>query len=180
MTILCRIMKITHLIGILLLLVAGLLARHWYFKPKFITGEKAPPFEEKLLTGADFSLESLQGSYVVLDFWGSWCGPCRKENPQWVRLYNEMKNQQFDNARSFEIVSIAIETNSEQWKRAIQKDHLVWRYHIGQFDRFRSAIAEKYGIREIPTNYFLSPKGLIIGVNLRPDEIATFLRKHTR
>ena len=129
---------------ILLILVVGFIANYFYRLPKYESGEKALDFTSTLLSGDTFSLSQLRGSYVLLDFWGSWCGPCRKENPDLVNLYNEMKDQKFKAAGSFQIVSIGIETKKDNWENAIQKDGLIWPYHIGEMDRFSGKIAKLY------------------------------------
>lgn len=159
-----------------LLLLAGFLAgRYFYFKPKYINGEKAPVFSGQLIDGRDFKLEDLQGKYVLLDFWGSWCGPCRRENPDLVSLYTDFQGTDFRQAEGFMIVSIGIEHNEGSWKTAILRDGLVWPYHIYQNERFKSPIALLYGVREVPTKYFLNPAGQIIGVNLPIPEIRRVL-----
>jgi thiol-disulfide isomerase/thioredoxin len=161
------------LIAILILAYVG---KYFYKKPKFSNGENIPAFEAQLINGDKFSLSDLSGKYVLIDFWGSWCGPCRKENPALVELYKEFNGKKFENATDFEIVSIAIETNEKSWKRAIEKDGLFWPYHIPQMDRFKSPIVRQFGVREIPTKYLLNEKSEIIAVNLSIDEIAKMLK----
>lgn len=159
-----------------IILVGGyLVGKYFYFKPKYINGEDAPVFSSQLLNGESFSLTDLKGYYVLLDFWGSWCGPCRKENPSIVALHQQFNGQKFKNAKGFEIVSVAIETSEKSWKAAIQRDGLNWKYHISENQRFKSPIVMQYGVREIPTKYLINPKGQIIGVNLTVDEISQLL-----
>ncbi len=160
----------------LLILGVFLGGRYFYFKPKYINGEQAPDFSGQLLNGADFSLSDLKGHYVLLDFWGSWCGPCRKENPALVALYRDFQGSSFQDADGFEIVSIGIEQNEDAWKAAIQRDGLIWPYHISENQRFKSPTALKYGVREVPTKYLLNPRGQIIGVNLPVAEIRRMLQ----
>ncbi len=134
-------------------------------KPKFRNGEDIPAFTATLKDGSTFELSSLKGQFVLLDFWGSWCGPCRRENPELVDLYNKFRNAEFKKASGFEVVSIGVETNADSWMNAIQKDRLIWPYHILQGDRFQSPIVKQFGVREIPTKYLLNEKGQIIAVN---------------
>lgn len=166
-----------YLFYILIIAVVALYfgGRHFYFKPKFINGEDVPNIKAQLIDGADFDLKQLTGKYVLVDFWGSWCGPCRQESPQMVELHQRFSDQSFKDASGFEIVSVAIETDEGRWRNAIERDGLDWPYHIGQFDRFSSPIAKEFGVREIPTKYLLNPKGQIIGVNLSFDEMTDLL-----
>lgn len=152
-----------------LILIAGFviyfLGRYFYMKPKFRNGEDIPAFSAILKDGKTFELSSLQGQFVLLDFWGSWCGPCRKENPELVELYQKHKNSSFKKASGFEIVSVGVESNVLSWENAINADNLIWPYHILQKDRFQSPIVKQFGVREIPTKYLLNEKGQIIAVN---------------
>jgi len=161
--------------ALLVLLAAGLLINYIYRLPRFDDGESAPTFKATLMDGSSFDLADMKGKYVLLDFWGSWCAPCRRENPEIVKLRQTFGGQQFADAGGFEVVSIAIETNEARWKNAIAKDGLSWRYHIAQLDRFDSPIAQLYGVKEIPTKYLLGPDGNIISVNDSPADIAEFL-----
>ena len=162
------------------LIIGFLVGKYFYAKPKYVNGEAAHNFSAKLLNGSDFALENLKGNYVLLDFWGSWCGPCRQENPGIVRVYNEFHGKDFKAADDFEIVSVAIETDENRWKAAIQKDGLVWPYHISEMQRFKSPIVQGYGVREIPTKYFLNPKLQIIAVNPTVDELQKLLQERLK
>lgn len=155
------------------LVVIGFLGiRFIYFQPKFMVGADIPSFTSELKNGNSFSTDELEGSYVLYDFWGSWCGPCRKENKNLVLLHEE-----FGNNPNFSIVSIAIETEEKSWEKAILQDQLDWEYHIVQTDRFKSPLAQLFGIREIPTSYMVNPKGKIAGVNMTYTEMKSFLNK---
>ena len=166
-------------IAIILVVALYYGSRHFYFKPKYVNGEGAPQFTAQLINGESFSLSDLKGSYVLLDFWGSWCGPCRRQNPRVVELYQKFGSQTFKDADGFVIVGIGIEFSERSWKNAIQQDGLAWKYHIGQFDKFNSPIAKLYGVREIPTKYLINPQGDIIGVNLTFTQIEKLLQDRT-
>jgi len=165
---------------LLVLVILGFIGNYLYRLPKFDDGEKPPTFTAKLADGSDFDLADHNGKYILLDFWGSWCAPCRRENPQIVALYNEFADKSFVDASGFDIVSISIETNEKAWKKAIQKDGLKWDNHIVQLERFKSPLAQLYGVREIPTKYLLGPTGNILSVNASSKELATFLNSKKR
>lgn len=127
-------------------------------------GSTAPDFTLKDEKNKSVSLSDFKGKYVLLDFWASWCVPCRKENPNLIKAYNEFKN------RNFTVVGIALEEKrSEQaWFNAIKKDGLPWT----QLVDFEDAVAGKlYNVHSIPSNYLIDPSGKIIGVNLHSEEL---------
>ena len=165
---------------LMVLVVLGYIGYHFYKKPKYSNGEKANPIQATLMDGSKFDLEDLKGQYVLLDFWGSWCGPCRRENPDLVKLYDKYNGGEFSSATGFEIVSIGVETKESRWKAAIEKDGLKWKYHIAQMDRFKSPIVSQYGVKEIPTKYLINEKGEIIGVNQPIAEIDQMLSRRLK
>lgn len=161
-----------------LLLIVGYLAYTYIYKaPKYADGDAVADFQAQLIDGSDFKLSDMKGKYVLLDFWGSWCGPCRVESPALVRLNNDFSTATFQNASGFEIVSVAIETSEASWKKAIQADNLTWKHHIVQKDRFKSPIAQLYKVREIPTKYLLDTKGNVLMVNPSFAELTKFLEQ---
>lgn len=147
--------------------LVALLAFAWYRyrQPRFIVGERVPDFEVTLPDGQKARLYDLKGKYVLLHFWGSWCGPCRAENPALAAIYNRYRGQ------GFEIFSVGIEHNPEAWVRAIQRDGLVWRYHAIETGDFGGSVAGLYNIKAIPATFLLNPDGDIVGVNLMPEQI---------
>lgn len=150
---------------------------HWYRLPKYQNGELAQHFKATLANKQPFDLEELKGQYVLLDFWGSWCGPCRRENPELVKLYKDFHGLKYNKVSDFEIVSIAVETKEDRWRKAIQEDSLYWTYHISEFQRFSGPIVTMYGIREIPTKYLLDPDGRILMVNPSFKSLREFLNQ---
>ena len=166
-------MKLKYILPILLIL--GLVLNYFYRKPKFINGEKPLDFEIVTKSGKNIKLSQYKGKYVLLDFWGSWCGPCRADNPKIVQLYHQFKGASFTDASGFEIISIGIETNSENWETAIQSDHLDWENHYSALKRFDDPVAKLYGVRQIPTKYLINPGGVIMGVDLSAEDIAKLL-----
>lgn len=165
---------------IAVLLIAGFyIGRYLYFMPKFTNGRSAPNFTAQLMDGSSFELTDLQGQYVLLDFWGSWCGPCRAQNPSIVALYQQYNNQTFTDAEGFSVLNIGVEKDSSRWARAISQDQLNWRYHImdqsSSLKFFNGEISSLYGIAEVPTSYLIDPQGQIIGVNMEAEQVARLL-----
>lgn len=152
-------------ITIALLVAAALIGKYFYSSPKFIAGDRAIEFSATLIDGSSFNLSDLRGKYVIVDFWGSWCGPCRTANNDLVRIYRKFNNAKFKDADGLEIVSVGIEKNKENWEQAILQDQLSWKYHTSTVQNFDSPIAKLYGVREIPTSYLLNEQGVIMGVN---------------
>jgi thiol-disulfide isomerase/thioredoxin len=111
--------------------------------------------------GEEIKLSSLRGKYVLIDFWASWCGPCRKENPNVVRLYNKYKN------KGFTVYSVSLDENKEAWEGAIEADGLVWPNHVSDLLRWQSPLPQLYNFQGIPHTVLLNKEGNIIGVGLR-------------
>jgi len=167
-----------------LIFLVLILSRALYMTPSYQKGEQAPNFEARLLNGHPFALTALRGRYVLVHFWGSWCGPCRRENPTLRQLWLEFKGRNFSDADGFEIVSIAIELDENRASRAIKQDALSWEYHIvdiGQSLRFFDApISDLWGVNQVPTNFLLNREGEIIGYNLSSEELRDRLSKTVR
>ncbi|WP_271785462.1 TlpA family protein disulfide reductase [Aquimarina algiphila] len=121
-------------------------------------GKQAPDFETTLIDGTLFKLSDLKGKYVLLDFWGSWCPPCRKENPKLAALHKKYSDK-------LTVVTVALEKDNKHWKKASEKDGFVWKNQIVDQNRFvlMSSIARKYGVTEIPAKFLISPEGNIVG-----------------
>lgn len=171
--------------NVLIILIIGVfIARYFYFQPKFVNGEQAPVFTATLRNGESFDLTQLRDHYVLLDFWGSWCGPCRAESPKLVALYDKYRDRNFADAKGFEIVSIGIENNRRSWESAIESLGLKWPYHALDISTsmkfFDGEIADVYGVKQIPTKFLLSPEGVIIGVNQSPRQVDRVLAKKVK
>ena len=139
----------------------------WYFyhsrQPRFGSGEMAPDCTIAVADQAPVKLSDFRGKPVLLHFWGTWCGPCRAENPELVRLY------QIYHDKGFEIISIAIERNSEAaWKSVIRSEGLVWPNHAIESGRFDGPMATLFNIHQIPAAILVGANGQIIGINPSP------------
>lgn len=161
-----KVSRNTQIIAFLVLILLVWLGFKWYKQPGVTAGIPAPEIVSTNPNGDSLKLSDLRGSWVLLDFWGSWCGPCRDANKKIVELYKKYANAEFKDAKGFTVFSVGIEKNKESWLRAIAQDGLSWPYHVSSLDRFNDPAAKAYGIREIPATILISPKGNIMGVNL--------------
>lgn len=123
-------------------------------------GQVAPDFELPDPNGKMVKLSDLRGKYVLIDFWAAWCKPCRQENPNVVRLYNQYKE------KGFEVFGVSLDRTKEDWVKAISDDQLTWT-HVSDLKYFNSAAAELYKIEAIPATYMIDPDGKIIAKDLR-------------
>jgi len=128
-------------------------------------GALAPDIDLPNPDNKNMKLSNLRGKVVLVDFWASWCGPCRRENPNVVRLYDKYKN------KGFEVYSVSLDSRVERWKGAIEKDNLKWPYHVSDLQKWKSAPAAMYGVRSIPSTFLLDKEGKIIGKNLRGSQL---------
>jgi peroxiredoxin len=124
----------------------------------------APDFSQLSDGGTAIDLHSFRGKYVLLDFWASWCGPCRKEHPNLSKAYSQFK------AKNFEIVSVSLDNDRRAWLNAIKKDKLIWS-NISDLKGQQNAVALKYGVQTIPSNFLIDTDGLIIAKNLTGEEL---------
>ena len=134
-------------------------------------GNKAPEIMMSSPKGNVITLSSLRGKLVLIDFWASWCGPCRAENPSVVSAYNKYHEQKFKNGNGFEILSVSLDQNELAWAKAIEKDQLVWPYHVSDLQGWSNAAALRYGVNSIPTNVLVNGEGIIIAKNLRGEAL---------
>lgn len=131
-------------------------------------GDKAIELAFTTPDGKTLALSSLKGKIVLLDFWASWCGPCRMENPYVVSAYNKYKDAKFKKAKGgFTIYSVSLDQNRDAWIKAIEKDGLVWKNHVSDLGGWQSKPASMYGVYSIPTNWLIDQNGVIVGRNLR-------------
>jgi thiol-disulfide isomerase/thioredoxin len=134
-------------------------------------GNKAPDIQMTNPNGEIIKLSSLKGKLVLIDFWASWCGPCRAENPMVVKTYKSFHESEFKNGKGFEIFSVSLDSNKDKWQAAIEKDKLEWSYHVSDLLFWNNAAAVRYGVNSIPTNYLINGDGIIIAKALRGEAL---------
>lgn len=139
-------------------------------------GNKAPEIVLNSPEGKPIALSSLRGKMVLIDFWASWCGPCRRENPHVVKAYHEFKDKKFKNGKSFTIYSVSLDMRKDAWEQAIKADGLVWEYHVSDLKGWQSQAAQLYAIYSIPSNILIDGDGIIIAKNLRGEALTEFLK----
>ena len=135
-----------------------------------VIGAEAPNFTELTPEGKQLSLYDLKGNIVLIDFWASWCGPCRRENPNVVKLYNKYKN------KGFEVLGVSLDKKKQAWLGAIAKDKLTW-HHVSDLKGWSSKVARNYNVRSIPQTVLLDQDGKIIARNLRGEQLAHRLKE---
>jgi peroxiredoxin len=136
-------------------------------------GSVLPEFKQNDVNGKSVSLSSLRGKYVLIDFWASWCGPCRAENPNVVKAYNTYK------AKGFTILGVSLDQDKAKWIEAIKKDGLTWT-HVSDLKYWNNEVAVQFGIQSIPANFLIDPNGVVIGKDLRGEDLEKILAANVK
>ncbi len=127
-------------------------------------GGQAPDFTLQTPDNKSVALSSLKGKYVLVDFWASWCGPCRQENPNVVKAFNQFKD------KNFTILGVSLDEDKAAWQQAIMKDNLTWQ-HVSDLKGWSSKVAAQYSVQAIPANFLLDKEGKIIAKDLRGEDL---------
>ncbi len=137
---------------------------------KVEVGQPAPEFTMNDSTGKPVSLSSFKGKVVLVDFWASWCGPCRAENPNVVAAYKKF------NSKGFTVLGVSLDTDKGKWQDAVAKDGLTWT-HVSDLIGWENAAAKQYGVMSIPANFLIDKEGKIIGSSLRGEDLVKKLEE---
>lgn len=144
--------------------LAGRLKKELADARSLMVGGVAPDFTQEQPDGENLSLSDLRGKVILLDFWASWCGPCRRENPNVVRVYQKYKEKGFD------ILSVSLDKTRDRWLKAIEQDQMTW-HHVSDLKGWQNEVAQSYGVHSIPQTILLDAEGKILARNLRGAEL---------
>jgi peroxiredoxin len=138
-------------------------------------GAQAPAFAQKTPDGKLVSLADYRGKYVLVDFWASWCGPCRQETPALIQVYNQFKGPKFD------VLSVSLDNDKtrEKWVKAIQDDKMAWA-QVSDLQGWKNEAAQRYSISAIPQNFLIDPAGKIVAANLHGEKLQAALAQYIK
>ncbi len=158
----------------------GITAQAQYKNTKIEIGQQAPELSFPDPQDKMISLQQIaKGKYVLLDFWASWCGPCRRANPSLVAFYEKYKSKKFKDApKGFTVFSVSLDRTKDAWMNAIKSDKLAWPYHVSDLKAWKSEAADIYGVAFIPQAFLIGPDGKIIGKYMTAEEAVQDIEKY--
>lgn len=161
------------------LLLAGASTFALAQNPKITVGTQAPELLFSNPAGKEISLKQINSKkYILIDFWASWCGPCRRANPGLVKFYKTYAHKKFTGAKKgFDILSVSLDKDKDAWVAAIQKDSLYWSNHMSDLKGWNSEAAQTYAVQYIPQAFLLDPNGKVIGAYMTADQAIPDIEK---
>jgi thiol-disulfide isomerase/thioredoxin len=183
-------MKATHHIILITIIFLSCAANELKAQPSLVPAEEADKVETGIHigdrvpdivlespTGEKIPLSSLRGKVVLIDFWAAWCPPCRRDNPNLVRLYHQYKDKEFISGSGFAIYSVSLDRSKEDWTAAIEMDSLDWTSHVSDLKGRQSPVIAEFEVRSIPFNTLIDGDGIILSVGLRGSHLEARLQE---
>ncbi|MEZ5045717.1 MAG: TlpA disulfide reductase family protein [Chitinophagaceae bacterium] len=168
-----------YIIALIFATLSASMLHAQYANTKMEVGQKAPELEYPNPAGETLKLSEINKKRIILlDFWASWCGPCRMSNPALVEFYKKYSSKKYKKAKKgFTIVSVSLDKAQQPWIQAIEKDKLEWPYHMSDLGGWQSKTADIYGVQFVPQAFLIDANGIIIGKYNRAEECIQDLEK---